>query len=177
MNSTSSISILPQSGETAIFGDLLGESQDLSWQDRGGMQSVYFPEVVGTEILKANLDYSSSDPFGIAASQQIWGGVVTPETLIFIDGGLGDLETLLAGVTPGVEAVILDPNRDAIAQITETLAGRTGIGSLQIISHGNAGELQIGKTRLNSATISLYGSHLKAWRDAIAPGGDILLYG
>jgi|GEM_PF-5617569 len=177
MNPIESTSVLPDSGEAAVFGDLLGESQDLPFHRHSGAQSVYLPEVVATEMVNANFDYSSSDPFGITASQHSWGGAVSPETIVFIDGGLADVETLVAGVTPGVEAVILDPNQDAIAQITETLAGRSNISSLQIISHGNAGELQMGETRLNAETLSQYQSHLKAWKDAIAPGGDILLYG
>lgn len=177
MNPIEPTSVLPDSGETAVFGDLLGESQDLSLHRHSGAQSVYLPEVVAAETVNANLYYNAGDPFGVTASQHSWGGAVSPDTIVFIDGGLADVETLVAGVTPGAEAVILDPNQDAIAQITETLAGRSNINSLQIISHGSLGELQIGETRLNSETLSQYESHLKTWRDAIAPGGDILLYG
>ncbi|MFP4298883.1 MAG: DUF4347 domain-containing protein [Spirulinaceae cyanobacterium] len=177
MNPIEPTSVLPDSGKTAVFSDLLGESQDLPFHRHSGTQSVYLPEVVAAETVNANLYYNSGDPFGINASQQSWGGAVSPETIVFIDGGLADIETLLAGVTPGVEAVVLDPNQDAIAQITEALAGRSNINSLQIISHGSPGELQMGNTRLNTDTLSQYQSHLKAWSDAIAPGGDILLYG
>ena len=69
--------------------------------------------------------------------------------IAFIDRQVTDHQSLVAGVTPGTEVVILDEKRDAIVQITEILALRSNIDSIHIVSHGSSGSLQLGKTRFS----------------------------
>ncbi|MGL6339098.1 MAG: DUF4347 domain-containing protein, partial [Waterburya sp.] len=42
---------------------------------------------------------------------------VSVRSIAFIDSHVADYQSLVAGVKPGTEVVILDANRDAIAQI------------------------------------------------------------
>ncbi|MBD0392632.1 MAG: DUF4347 domain-containing protein, partial [Microcoleus sp. C1-bin4] len=47
--------------------------------------------------------------------------------IAFIDTQVENYQSLIAGVTPGTEVVVLDGNRDAIDQITEILRDRSNI--------------------------------------------------
>jgi hypothetical protein len=98
-------------------------------------------------------------------------------SLIFIDSQVSDYQKLLAGLESGTDAYILDPVQDAVAQITQILLNYTGVSSLQIVSHGQSGALQLGKDGLNGANLNSYANELQSWKQALAPHADILLYG
>lgn len=87
-------------------------------------------------------------------------GQVLGSAIAFIDRQVTDHQSLVAGVTPGTEVVILDENRDAIAQITEILALRSNIDSIHIVSHGSSGSLQLGKTRFSEDNLETYANQL-----------------
>jgi 5-keto 4-deoxyuronate isomerase len=78
--------------------------------------------------------------------------------IAFIDSQVEDYQSLITGVKPGTEVVILDRNKDAIAQMTQVLSRRTNIDSIHIISHGSPGSLQIGKTRFSLDNLEAYSS-------------------
>jgi hypothetical protein len=95
----------------------------------------------------------------------------------FIDTRVDDYQSLTAGVKAGTEVHVLDPLQDAVAQITQTLMGRSGIASLHILSHGTSGSLTLGSTLLNLDTLSRNVDRLKSWSAALTENADILLYG
>ena len=97
--------------------------------------------------------------------------------IVFIDPNIDDYETLLAGVKPGLEVVLLDGNRDGITQITEVLQKHRGLLSLHIVAHGEVGGLWLGSGFFSSDTFDQYINDVASWRTALAPDGDILLYG
>ena len=43
-------------------------------------------------------------------------------TLVFLDSNVEDYQTLISGVSPNAEVIILDETLDGIEQITERLA-------------------------------------------------------
>ncbi|MEZ2320602.1 MAG: DUF4347 domain-containing protein, partial [Microcoleus sp.] len=96
---------------------------------------------------------------------------------VFIDVAVTDYQTLLDGVKLGVEAIILDSDRDGIEQISEVLANRTNIDSIHLVSHGEPGSLQLGKTRLSIDNLEAYSQQLQQWRRALTVDADILIYG
>ncbi|MEG4326439.1 DUF4347 domain-containing protein, partial [Microcoleus sp. herbarium5] len=102
-------------------------------------------------------------------------------SLVFIDSGVEDYESLTAGVLPGQQVVILDRTKNGIEQITsemEKYASTNGaIDSVHIISHGSSGSLQLGNTALGSDNIEQYKSQLEKWQTSLAPQADIMLYG
>ncbi|MEK0184871.1 DUF4347 domain-containing protein [Microcoleus anatoxicus] len=102
---------------------------------------------------------------------------VSLSAIAFIDSKVKDYQSLIAGVKPGTEVVVLDGNRDAIEQITQILACRTNIDSIHIVSHGAPGSLQLGKTRFSEANLETYSEQLQQWRSAFTDGADILIYG
>ncbi|MGL5063731.1 MAG: DUF4347 domain-containing protein [Microcoleus sp.] len=102
---------------------------------------------------------------------------VSGSAIAFIDPQVTDYQSLIAGVKPGTEVVVLDGDKDAIEQITEILGDRKNIDSIHIISHGAPGSLQIGNGSFCAGNLSNYSGQLKQWRSAFAHGAEILIYG
>jgi Domain of unknown function (DUF4347) len=102
---------------------------------------------------------------------------VSGSVIAFIDAQVPDYQSLVAGVKTGTEVVILDADRDAIAQMTQVLSRRTNIDSIHIISHGSPGSLQIGTTRFSLDNLEAYSQQLRQWRSAFTDSADILIYG
>ncbi|MCW6053128.1 DUF4347 domain-containing protein [Lyngbya sp. CCAP 1446/10] len=102
---------------------------------------------------------------------------VSGSAIAFIDRQVTDYQSLMAGVTPGTEVVVLHGKRDAIDQITQILAHRTNIESIHIISHGTPGSLQLGSSSLSLDNLEAYSEKLQQWRNAFCLGADILIYG
>lgn len=98
-------------------------------------------------------------------------------TLVFIDSNVANYQTLQQQVNPDAEVVILDSSKDGIEQITEALKGRENIASVQILSHGGEGVIQIGTTLLNGDNLQAYREKLQQWRSSLTDKADILLYG
>ncbi|GAA6620803.1 DUF4347 domain-containing protein [Scytonema sp. NUACC26] len=96
--------------------------------------------------------------------------------IIFIDTSVPDYESLISGVKPGYQIVLLDPTKDGITQITESLQGGK-YQSVHIVSHGAEANLQLGSTQLNNGTLGLYQAQLQQWANALTDDADILLYG
>ena len=64
---------------------------------------------------------------------------VSCNSLVFIDPTVDNYYSLIAGVKPETEVILLDPSADGVSQITTVLAERTGIKSVHIVSHGSLG--------------------------------------
>jgi hypothetical protein len=97
--------------------------------------------------------------------------------IVFIDPTVENYESLAAGIKPGTEVIVLDSARDGVEQITEILAGRSDIDSLQILSHGGSGSLHLGAARLSSESIDNYKTQLQNWSKSLTADADIIVYG
>ncbi|HIK13203.1 MAG TPA: DUF4347 domain-containing protein [Oscillatoriaceae cyanobacterium M33_DOE_052] len=102
--------------------------------------------------------------------------------IVIIDPQIDDYQMLASAVIPGVELLILQPNRDGIEQITEYLQkapqssggwgdgataplskGGWGDSSLHIISHGSPGRIHLGNSILELNNIEQYRPQLQQW--------------
>ncbi|NJL88673.1 MAG: DUF4347 domain-containing protein [Coleofasciculaceae cyanobacterium SM2_1_6] len=103
----------------------------------------------------------------------------TASNLVFIDTAVDNFSSLLAGLKPNTEAVILDPNQDGISQISNFLAQRsTPVDSIQILSHGSAGSVQLGSTSLSLDNLEQYKTSLQTWfSPLVGKTPDLLIYG
>jgi len=83
------------------------------------------PELTLTAETTIDLWTGVETETGVAVSPQL---LTSPTSeIVFIDGAVHDLAHLVAAISPGAEVVVLDRNRDGVKQITQVLAGRTGI--------------------------------------------------
>lgn len=98
-------------------------------------------------------------------------------SITFIDQSAPDYEFLQQAIQPGTEVYVLDSTQDAIAQITQTIVGRSGISSLNIVSHGNIGSIDFASLRLDQYNLNQYANDLQQWAQALTSDADILLYG
>ncbi|OMG65228.1 hypothetical protein AUR61_009585, partial [Stutzerimonas balearica] len=98
-------------------------------------------------------------------------------SVLFVDSRVQDRATLLAGLAPDVEVVVLDPDVDGLSQIATVLAGRSDISSIQVLSHGTEGMVQLGSLNLTSANVVTHAADLATIGNALTADGDILLYG
>ncbi|WP_159036940.1 DUF4347 domain-containing protein [Microcystis sp. MC19] len=94
-------------------------------------------------------------------------------TVVFLDAGVSDYQTLQAGVIPEVATVILSPNQDGIEQISAFLQQNPQITTIHLVSHGAPGCLYLGNCQLNLTNIYDYRQQLQNW----AKINRILLYG
>lgn len=99
------------------------------------------------------------------------------QSVLFIDSGVSNHQILIDGAEPGTEVYILEAVQDGLMQIAKTLNGRHDIDAIHIISHGEAGRLLIGSKSIALADLEEYAAELTIIGDALAPDGDILLYG
>ncbi|KQV42698.1 hypothetical protein ASC86_18720 [Rhizobium sp. Root1212] len=99
------------------------------------------------------------------------------QQVVFIDSGLADAQGLAALLPSDVEVVWIDPAADAIAQMAEWAAGKSGYDTVHIISHGEQGKLLIGNTPVDAAALTAHAAELAHLGEALSETGDILLYG
>ncbi|MCX7177757.1 MAG: DUF4347 domain-containing protein, partial [Proteobacteria bacterium] len=97
--------------------------------------------------------------------------------LVFIDGNVPDIDTLIASLGANKEVHILDASLDGLTQIASLLDGRSDIDALHIISHGAAGQAQLGTLTLDSSTATARAADLAAIGSHLTNSGDILFYG
>ena len=98
--------------------------------------------------------------------------------IVFIDTSVEDYQTLLLGIDPSAEAILLDSTKDGIEQIAEILGDRSEIDAVHIISHGNQGELRLGTGILNLASMQgEYTDELTTINQALTDEADFLIYG
>ena len=74
--------------------------------------------------------------------------------MVFIDSRVNDLDLFVSQFDAGTEYKVLDASYDGLLQMEESLAGKSDYSSIQIISHGAAGEITIGSTVLTSTFCS-----------------------
>ena len=98
-------------------------------------------------------------------------------SVLFVDSRVQDRATLLAGLAPDVEVFVLDPDVDGLSQMAAVLAGRSDISSIQVLSHGTEGMVQLGSLNLTSANVVTHAADLATIGSALTSDGDILLYG
>jgi large repetitive protein len=107
--------------------------------------------------------------------------------VVFIDPGVANAAALIAAVPANATIVMLNAGTDGVQQISDFLAHNTGtvgaidiisnIASVDVLSHGDAGEVTLGSTVLNASTIDTYRAQLADIGSHLAAGADILLYG
>jgi hypothetical protein len=102
--------------------------------------------------------------------------LISPQTIAFVDQNISDAMTVMSNTQADIK-VLLDSTKDGIAQITETLGLYKNLKGIDIISHGNIAQLQLGNSSLNASTLTTYSAQLQRWSQSLATGADIQLYG
>jgi len=98
--------------------------------------------------------------------------------IVFLDAGVANIEHLLDGLQPSVQAFVLDPYRDDLQQIAAilTAADLTDLSSVAIVANGDPGGMTLGSSLLGAADLADSSGPLAALGAAMAHGGTIQLY-
>ncbi|WP_053214843.1 Ig-like domain-containing protein [Pseudomonas sp. Q12-87] len=102
---------------------------------------------------------------------------VPGKSVVFVDSRVKDSASLLEGVAPGTQVVQLDASKDGLQQIADYLDTHQGVSSVQIIAHGNAGDLWLGNSYLSADNVQARSEVLAQIGQDMNAGGDILIYG
>ncbi|WP_411386163.1 Ig-like domain-containing protein [Pseudomonas sp. MPB03] len=102
---------------------------------------------------------------------------VPGKSVVFVDSRVKDSASLLEGVAPGTQVVQLDATKDGLQQIADYLDTHQGVSSVQIIAHGNAGDLWLGNSYLSADNVQARSEVLAQIGQDMNAGGDILIYG
>ncbi|WPN58205.1 Ig-like domain-containing protein [Pseudomonas sp. P9_31] len=126
----------------------------------------------------ADQPVASKDTHGQADATPTPTPVAVPgQSVVFVDSRVKDANSLLQGVAPGTQVVQLDASKDGLQQIADYLDHHQGISSVQIIAHGNAGDLWLGNSYLSADNVAARSAVLAEIGKDMNVGGDILIYG
>ncbi|MGP6432538.1 Ig-like domain-containing protein [Pseudomonas paraglycinae] len=121
---------------------------------------------------------ASKDTHGQADATPAASPVAVPgQSVVFVDSRVKDADSLLKGVAPGTQVVKLDAGKDGLQQIADYLDQHQGVSSVQIIAHGNAGDLWLGNSYLSADNVAQRSAILAEIGKDMNAGGDILIYG
>src|SRR2546423_14946391 len=97
--------------------------------------------------------------------------------IAFIDRGVDDLATLLAGIRPDVEPILLSDNEPAPRQMARAVQGREGqLDAIHVIAHGRPGEVSFSAGALTLETNDEYATDLAAAGAAGCSHGGLKLW-
>ncbi len=102
--------------------------------------------------------------------------------LIVIDARVAKIDQLIADLKAAdtgdhhVEFLTLDRDENAIEQITARLESLQHVGSIQIYSHGNDGQLVLGKSVIDASNIASFANAFSSWKHLVQQGADLLIY-
>ncbi|MCT7954457.1 DUF4347 domain-containing protein, partial [Laspinema palackyanum] len=100
----------------------------------------------------------------------------SPREILFADPTVTGYETLIASTPAELQVVVLDPNRDAIAQISEILSHqKQPLDGLHILSHAQSGMLHLGNQVFTAETLPE--AEISQWAKFLTSDADIQLYG
>ena len=128
---------------------------------------------------QASKDAANAAPATADARQNSDGGQAASHggAVLFVDSRVKDADALLVNVAPGTQVVRLDATQDGLQQIAAYLDQHQGMSSVQIIAHGNAGDLWLGSSYLSADNIAARSDVLATIGKDMSVGGDILIYG
>lgn len=143
----------------------------------------FSPALIGAPGDSAAVEQRSIDGVGEFASVAATGTESVRHEIVFVDAELEDADGLLndlraaSGSGRQLEFVFLDGQADGIRQISDTLATRTGVSAIHLVSHGSDGCFQLGDSAMDFDSLLSNAARIKGWGDALSADADILVYG
>jgi len=142
-------------------------------------------EYIDVTSLESSSPGASQAEYSLPTSKESLGipELEVTKELVFVDTGVEGYEQLLADLLEqGSESrqfvvYTLDSQSDGIAQISAILAEQTEVDAVHVVSHGSEGSINLGNSRLNSASLDNYSDAIAGWSTAFTADADILIYG
>src|SRR5215831_19888517 len=104
------------------------------------------------------------------------GHAATLREIAFIDRNVDDLETLLAGLRPELEPILLSDDEPALRQMSRLVRDWDGLEAIHVIAHGRVGEVSFGAGALSLESLAGHAADLRAIGQALGKDGKLLLW-
>ncbi|MBV6631926.1 MAG: DUF4347 domain-containing protein [Alphaproteobacteria bacterium] len=111
------------------------------------------------------------------ADLRVTQGSSSVKELIVIDSAAPDKHLFYAQQSADVAIVEIPAGSDGLAELDRILGDYSGLESLHVVSHGEAGAIQLGDTLVDAAALQANGGLLANLDAAMVDGGDVFLYG
>ena len=98
-------------------------------------------------------------------------------TVVFVDSQISDYQAIVSAIGSRASVIVFDGTQDGLHEIAQQLAGVQGLSAIDIISHGSVDAVRLGTDVLTTGNISDHAADLAAIGKALAPDGQIDLYG
>ncbi|WP_025897063.1 DUF4347 domain-containing protein [Kordiimonas gwangyangensis] len=95
--------------------------------------------------------------------------------VVVIDSTIEGYESLLDSVAPGADVILVGDG--GLAELADALDGRSGVESIQILSHGAVGQFSLGGEVVDAASLA---DNAELWARigaTLSDDGDLLLFG
>lgn len=99
------------------------------------------------------------------------------QNLVVLDSRVENGNELLNHLPANTRVLVIDPGQDAVPAISAALTSMGKVDSIQIFSHGAAGQFTLGNQTFTSTNIMQMAGTLGAWRGGLNADADIELYG
>jgi hypothetical protein len=100
----------------------------------------------------------------------------TKREVAFIDRYVDDLPTLLAGLRPGVEPILLSDMESTASQMANAVAGRQDLIAIHVLAHGAPGEVHFGAGAMSLESLEVDAVDLGTIGKALGAEGKFLLW-
>lgn len=100
-----------------------------------------------------------------------------PRTLVVIDTRIDNYKDLAAQAATSADIVLVGAGEDGLKAISDALAAGGKVDSIQILSHGAAGQFTLGSRAVSADNVATLSDTLRAWAPQLTADADILLYG
>ncbi len=97
--------------------------------------------------------------------------------LVVIDAKVPDKQQFYRAIKPGIDIVEIQSGTDGLDQLKAILANYNNLATIHIVSHAQAGSLQLGNSIISAETLKAEVEMFAALNGAVREGGDLLLYG
>jgi hypothetical protein len=126
-----------------------------------------------TKSIKPNLSEADAASISVEISFM---SATNKREIAFIDPGVDDVETLLNGIRPNVEPILLSSDEPAPRQMARTVHGREGLEAIHVIAHGRPGEVSFGFGVLSRDSLDTYSIDLRSLGVALNKSGALRLW-
>ena len=99
-----------------------------------------------------------------------------PKEIVFVDGNVDNLATLLAGLRPELDRILLSHDEPALCQIARLVRQWGGLEAIHVIAHGRAGEVSFGAGALSLESLAGHAADLRTIGQALGNDGKLLLW-
>ncbi|MCE2564575.1 DUF4347 domain-containing protein [Komagataeibacter sp. FNDCF1] len=97
--------------------------------------------------------------------------------IVFVDSRVSDWRELTASLGDNVGVVVVDNTRDGMSVVSRVLSHQHDLSSVSFLTYGQAGQIALGSTTINAATLMADSTQVAQWGDALGAKGQILFWG